>query len=411
MVKKVSIDGETMWSFAKVENLLTGRQENQSMVDVDSKLSVSETPPVNIPAQQIEELSLKNTLKNRKKKARRKNKSPCTTTSALSDEEMKLHVLWGSVEEILFARQFSDSAVPSRGLFPLGLGRESGRETMSIDQYIERRRIELSSRAVSLGLFHDVDLSSSWKDNTSTYLPLETRSYDYKVGQNPLFHATDELERVQLLGAAARENLQNPISKLNHEISQIHTSRDNCGGCSCKQLKVDKLSLTKLKSELFSRADLFGGLSKEDIEGLSKSEIVSKCKEINKLCQLCVDNKCECISLGISCNVMQCGCLHKGTKIGQNVACGNIDVTQIFDEETVHAYRVNVIARECGTSNQKPIPANPIATSCSKSKDPSSPLSSNSAKSPPLTSQNSKKKDRIPSSGQPQARCVATGKG
>jgi hypothetical protein len=47
---------------------------------------------------------------------------------------------------------------------------------------------------------------------------------------------------------------------------------------------------------------LVGICNKDEIEKLSKTELTSSVKEMLKLCELCVDNNCECVQLGVPCS-------------------------------------------------------------------------------------------------------------
>ena len=92
-----------------------------------------------------------------------------------------------------------------------------------------------------------------------------------------------------------------PIADLNRDLRNIRATRDTTG-CSCKALKVDKLSIVKMKSELAAHGHLVGICGKDTIEKLSKTELTSTVKDMLKLCQMCTENNCECVQLGVPCS-------------------------------------------------------------------------------------------------------------
>jgi len=69
-------------------------------------------------------------------------------------------------------------------------------------------------------------------------------------------------------------------------------------GCSCKPVKIDKLSVGKIKSELSLHGHLIG-LAREDVDKLTKAELTSKMREVLKNCPMCVASNCECVKLGV----------------------------------------------------------------------------------------------------------------
>ena len=127
----------------------------------------------------------------------------------------------------------------------------------------------------------------------------------------------------------------NDLNILNKELKSIRSTRDQTG-CSCKPIKVDKLSAGKAKSELGQYCQLIG-MQPSELESLSKAEISSKLKEVLKKCSLCVNNNCECVKLEINCSAEVCGCIGKRGQHSQN--CGNIFGQVSFDPESVDKYR------------------------------------------------------------------------
>ena len=126
---------------------------------------------------------------------------------------------------------------------------------------------------------------------------------------------------------------------ITRELKKIRDARDQ-SGCSCKPVKVDKLSMGKIKSELNSHGHLIG-VSAEDTEMLSKADLTLKMKELLRCCPMCVTNNCECVAQGIGCFAEVCGCIGKRGTHSQ--ACAN-ELGQIsFDPDAVHDYRAKVL--------------------------------------------------------------------
>ena len=264
-------------------------------------------------------------LKNKKKREQKKKK--------LEMSRKALHhgkVTFGTVEEILFSREISYDAIPSRGAYPLGLGDlESRGNIRNIDDYCAEQQINLRLRSAS---FENHSSSSSCIaesslarvcSNDADVETLESRQYDYRLGKrNLLFEPTSEEERLVILGSyisasgmrksqlhpegdssgSASAGLHShPIADLNRDVKNIRATRDSTG-CTCKALKADKLSVIKMKTELSAHGHLVGIVGKDAIEKLSKSELIGNVKEMLKLCVLCTENNCECVQLGVPCS-------------------------------------------------------------------------------------------------------------
>ena len=264
-------------------------------------------------------------LKNKKKREQKKKKQESSRRSKIQSR-----VTFGTVEEILFSREISFDAIPSRGAYPLGLGDlESRGNIREVDAYCAEQQLNLRLRSAS---FESATSSSSSNDSHSSAANdtpdseaavLESRQYDYKQGRrNLLFEPTSEEERLVILGsfisssgmkksqlhhenetASCNSGLvhSHPIADLNRDVRNIRATRDSTG-CSCKALKVDKLSVIKMKSELSLHGHLVGLCEKQSIEKLSKSELTTAVKDMLKLCVLCTENNCECVQLGVPCS-------------------------------------------------------------------------------------------------------------
>lgn len=264
-------------------------------------------------------------LKNKKKREQKKKKQEMTRHTLNSNK-----VTFGTVEEILFSREISYDAIPSKGAYPLGLGDfESRGNIQEVDAYCAEQQRILRVRSAS---FENTATSSSSSNSLPGLLTgiveaeletIESRQYDYKQGKrNLLFEPTSEEERLVILGSfisgsgmrKAHTHQESeilghhsigthshPIADLNRDVRNIRATRDSTG-CTCKALKVDKLSVIKMKAELFAHGHLVGFCSKEAVEKLSKTELISTVKDMLKLCPLCTENNCECVQLGIPCS-------------------------------------------------------------------------------------------------------------
>lgn len=142
--------------------------------------------------------------------------------------------------------------------------------------------------------------------------------------------------RIQALGTVqhgGKSSGSAPISEFVKEIKLIQTTRIETG-CSCKPLKIDKLSVAKLKSELI-RNDM----KTEEINKLGKAELSSLLKEKLFSCRLCIDNNCICFEAGIPCSAGSCGCLSEGGIRNLAQSCNNTHGRTIFDSAVVDEYR------------------------------------------------------------------------
>jgi hypothetical protein len=364
--------------------------------------------------------------KSKKKREKKKRSEKTRLSKAVS---------FGTVEEILFKRQVGGDRVPSKGLFPLGLGELDCRGIIhSVDEYCSRQQQELQLRLSSISS----SLESSEPSPTSvacsspsatslkkklsdackrivtssdtaspSEVTLETRQFDFKMHSfNPLFQSVTEEERLVLLGphigvqpapvaatatkgstnADAHQNdhhqsssqnqnhmnhsssgshhhhhdshnhgqphhhshhhpHQHIVSEINKEVKDIRLSRENAG-CSCKSLKLDKLSNGKIKSELISRGNLIGICKKEEVEAMSKTDLTNAMRELIKVCELCTENNCECVQLGIPCSADVCGCMKHGRK------CANPEGRIVYDQKKVIEYRKKILEETVQSQSQ-----------------------------------------------------------
>ena len=125
------------------------------------------------------------------------------------------------------------------------------------------------------------------------------------------------------------------LSNLNREIKQIRTTRDQTG-CSCKPIKVDKLSTGKMKAELLSNGHLIG-MEGINVDKLSKAELVSAVREVLKHVPMCVADNCECCRAGVGCFAEVCACI--GKRGAHSQRCLNPEGAIVFDPDLVMEYR------------------------------------------------------------------------
>lgn len=266
--------------------------------------------------------------------------------------------------------------VPHRGNFPLGLGVEMERSTLSVDDHVRLRQAELLDRLTAKSLSPSLSpLSVDAESFTIADYILETRQYDYKPRNavNPLFHSIGEQDRRVILcqevaakGNRPRSDSQNNLSsghvsesEINKELDVIRSSREQ-SGCNCKPMKVDKLSFGKIKSLLSARSSDIG-LPADSVGTLTKSEACDWMRKLIKICPICVAGNCACITLEVECSAELCSCLRRvgssgarcnrsdsvdstdadGT-VSTDINCGNNYGSIVFEPETVDEYRRRV---------------------------------------------------------------------
>lgn len=247
-----------------------------------------------------------------------------------------------SIKQVNFSRNLGSSVIPSKGLYPLGLGDEETKELCSVDDFTLRRQADLIVRAQSLGL----PLKRFGKNSEDKFPELETRQYDYRSNScNQLFSPLTEDERIAILGAKIHLESKEEGGNFFRDMEHIQANRQNTG-CQCKPTKVDKLSIAKMKSELLTRGHLVELTDKEAINRLSKTELITKTRELLKQCPLCVTNACECVLAEVACNAEVCGCIRKFNST-QSQPCANPEGSQIFEPEKVQLYRKSLLADIC----------------------------------------------------------------
>lgn len=259
--------------------------------------------------------------KKKKRKSKKKN----------SKQHVKKVVHWGQVKEVLFTRALSHDVIPSNGGFPLGLGEFTGEYCFSLTATQQDNRPR--RRAGTTG-------------------KIELEEVTISVAPTPI---AENLRSKMLLNQ--QHKVEN-ATEINKEIKSIRESRQGIG-CSCKPLKVDKLNVNKLKSEIRKRCPVE---NKDEIESLKKADLVRILRDLLKTTRLCVDADCECVHSEIVCSPLVCGCAcstHRvqeednivsddktsieGDEKESNDLCGNPFGKDNFDFEKVQHYRRQIL--------------------------------------------------------------------
>ena len=313
----------------------------------------------------------------KKGKKKRKKQSAAQSTNKLSIKSIlrkedgkkvkKLNggnrVSWGFVSEILFSRIVALSSVPNKGAFPIGLGDELRDESghrnhlFTVNEHFQKQQESLRERSVQLGMKpvpptnspivqakKDIKVTKGASKKTASgsapthlvkeYPPTyyESRQYDFSPKINPLFQPLSEYDRIALLvdkdkllhGGSHAAGIESALlSDANKDVKSIQASRQG-HGCSCKPVKIDKLSVAKMRSELIAHGSAFSAgpetveitstnltstegsvcptvqsYTKEFVDSLCKTELTHHLREVLKLCLLCLSNSCECFQLGM----------------------------------------------------------------------------------------------------------------
>jgi len=274
----------------------------------------------------------------------------------------KCRVKWGNAINILFERDLSASAVPNSGAFPLGLGKECERVERSVDDQCSIMQADLIQRAREQGIdTHFVgrarasSVSEEYEGGGRVgFSPLESRQYDYRSDKNKLFSPLSEEERIVILGQdpSKFEVCQDcSLSEFNTSVKAIRLTRDD-SGCTCRAVKLDKLSVVKMKARLEEMNEQVG-MNSAQINALSKAQLITILKEALKDCPMCITNDCICIQMGVSCTAEVCACLKRGiSSDGKRQECLNPNGQDIFNVDKVNEYR-RVVLESVGCSPSK----------------------------------------------------------
>ena len=125
------------------------------------------------------------------------------------------------------------------------------------------------------------------------------------------------------------------IADLNRELRKIRESREHHMGCSCRPIKIDKLSVVKMKTELMSHH----GFQQGAVDDMSKTELAATLKTSLKDCPLCIAQNCVCVELGVECRADTCECLRRR----ELQTCANPNGSVIFDSAAIAQYRESVL--------------------------------------------------------------------
>lgn len=283
--------------------------------------------------------------KYKKKRTKKKIKTQMYESNGLKSEERKM-VRFGSVMVIYFNRSFGYDGIPLKGVYPLGLGTEVGKELFDIDSHEQIHLHEVETRLENLKRNKIAQESTITTGATQT-LGNRYRSSSFEEERSILKsidHSSKhffELSEIQRRNIFENNNIVDSVTEasaveLCKDIRSIQQSRNNSPGCSCKHLKVDKLSMTKMKAELAQSSSF----TTEEINTFSKTQLTSKLKEALQSCVICVSNNCECFQNDIPCSADICSC--KGKQRSSQV-CDNPNGVYLFDTQHVMEYRKKVL--------------------------------------------------------------------
>jgi hypothetical protein len=294
----------------------------------------------------------KDSKQQQRKRASRKKKR---TKSNSNCNKKDLRVEWGQVEQLVFSRSFGLDAIPTHGMFPLGLGDFEERCCFTVDELFAQQQFKsfLASQQV------DESPKSSVKQPTRSSPRIRKDSFDLtdsnSKGDNSKASAKDkssaprpksEQERIELLKEFIDISQKHHGEPLHKELEEVRDSRENVG-CSCKPLKLDKLNVSKLKSELLQRRHLIKN-SSVDIEKLKKNELINFLRDVLKECPTCVVENCECVRDGIPCAGNACDCVYRP---GESESCTNPFGSVTFDHDKVKAYRQRILEQVKSSSS------------------------------------------------------------
>ena len=305
--------GKEKWVFADFFFLNSNNSDN----DKNNNLEIDEHDESKELLQTVSDISLStennennlSSTKSAKKKTRKKNK------------KQKRTVRFGTVEVSIFLRDIAFSSIPSSGSWPLGMSYV--RDTVDIYSLQEFETINTQSKHSQThdhkNHHHDDETTLSEKDELDT-VELESRIARF----SGIVEIVDD----------------SSVRVLNQEVDSIQKSRKSDKGCNCKPLKIDKLSVQKLKLELTKAG------YKNEINDLNKTQLTKKLKDLlkGKSCQICTDSTCPCVMEEHNCNASICDCLKKVSKT--EICCYNPFGRFICDPVRIQTYRDKYLVKQ-----------------------------------------------------------------
>jgi hypothetical protein len=258
--------------------------------------------------------NVENITKKSKKKPKKRNKKPKNETQ----------VRFSEVEISFFQRDVAFSSIPSSGSWPLGMA--MSRESVEVYKLDEYETIMAQSKHKRN---HDEHKHNNHENPINTDIAKDEVDIIELESRMSMFPNMSELVE------------DSNIRLFNQEVDMIQKSRKSDKGCNCKPLKVDKLSIPKLKSELIK-----AGLNSNEINDLNKNQLIKKLKDHLKgrSCQICIDITCPCFTEEHNCNASICDCLKKATKM--ETSCSNPFGKFICDVVRVQSYRDKYIVKQ-----------------------------------------------------------------
>lgn len=288
-----------------------------------------------------------------KHKAKRSRKKKRTKSNGNEATKKDLHIQWGQVEQYVFARSLGWDAVPSHGMFPLGLGDYEEKCCFTVDELFAQQQLK---EYLAMQQLEESQTKAHLKKQAMAQQPIRTSprirkdSFDLSSDSSfkddkPKAKSNDnsprpksEHERMELLKEFIDISQKRHDDSVHKELEDVRDSRNNIG-CTCKPLKLDKLNVGKLKSEILSRKHLLKD-PKIDVEKLKKNELINFLREVLKECPTCIAENCECVRLEIPCAGNACDCVYRP---GESESCTNPFGSVTFDPEKVKAYRQRIL--------------------------------------------------------------------
>ena len=183
---------------------------------------------------------------------------------------------------------------------------------------------------------------------------LESRQFDYRSDKNQLFRSMNEDQRLLAFENGEYKNdfdSKSSLLEFNRYMSECRDGREETG-CNCKPIKLDKLSVSKMRTWLHD-VKAKTCLTDTEIDALPKKELTETLRETLKSCPICINNNCSCVELGVPCSAEVCACLKRSMGIGRLQPCENPSGISCFDPDVVNEYRFKVLEKVGCSPNRR----------------------------------------------------------
>ena len=117
---------------------------------------------------------------------------------------------------------------------------------------------------------------------------LESRQYDYRSDKNQLFRSMNEDQRLLAFENGEYKSdfdSKSSLLEFNRYVGLCRDGREETG-CNCKPVKLDKLSVSKMRTWLYDEKAKTT-LTEAEIEVLPKKELTETLRETLKNCPIC----------------------------------------------------------------------------------------------------------------------------